>query len=150
MRAGRELIGVDAVKKIEAERRQILIARHRDVMARGLQSEGGGFDVGTRSGALGAHFLYGRQRRRLLQIVHYGKIRTEIGKYQNAERDLRLVDGQLRLLQVALPLLEIDLRLDHIGVSRFAALLLLLREIDESLRLADAPLRVGELALRGD
>ena len=76
------------------------------------------------------------------------KSALKFGKISTPSAILRFVDGELRFLQIALALLQIDLRLDDVGMRHFAALFLLLRDIEKSLRLAHAGLRVGELALR--
>ena len=53
-----------------------------------------------------------------------------------------------RVLQIALALLQRDLRLDDVGMRHFTALFLLLRDVEELLGLAQADLRVYELPLR--
>ena len=83
-------------------------------------------------------------------IVFHGEIGTEIGKDQDAQSDSGFFDGELRVLQIALALLLGDLGFDDIGVRDFAALFLLLRDIEELLGFAQAGLGVGELALRRD
>ncbi len=83
----------------------------------------------------------GGSRAGCLQIVRDREIRTEVGKDQNTQRDPRLLDVELLVLQVALPLLQSDLRLDHIGVRHFAARFQLLRDVEELLGVAETGLR---------
>ena len=76
------------------------------------------------------------------------KSAREVGKDQDAQGDFRFFDGDLRVLQIALALLQLDLRFDDIGMRGLAAFFLLLGDVEKLLGFAEAGLRVGEVALR--
>ena len=82
-----------------------------------------------------------------MQIVDERKVLIEIREQQHGELEAALLHIEAGLLQITLPLLGLDLRLDRIGMRHFAATLELLADAEEVLRLGSGPLRIGILAL---
>ena len=74
---------------------------------------------------LPAGFDFGKRRQRLggLQIVDHGEVLVEIREQQDGQIEPAALHIDLSFLQIALLLLRLDARLDHVGVGHFAAVL---------------------------
>ena len=130
----RKLVGVDAVKIVQRERRQIAGSCDRYLGLALLQIS----LCGPKFRAFGhrqiLHFAEGSEGADLSEVVYHAEVLPEIGKDQNRQRKTGFVDGQLGIQDVALMLLDLHLRLHHVGMRRFSTLFQFLRCIQELLR----------------
>ena len=92
-------------------------------------------------------FLKGWERLGCLQVVDDGEILVEIRKQQHGQIEPGALHGQLRFLQIALLLLRLNPRLDHVGMRDFAAVLQFLADVEESRGFCVGALRGRVLAL---
>ena len=101
---------------------------------------------------LARSFNFGKRGQRLgsLQVIDHGEVLIEIGKQQHGQIEAAALHAQLRFLQVALLLLGLNPRLDHVGMRDFAAALQFLADVEESCRLGGCALRRRVFALGHD
>ena len=89
------------------------------------------------------------QRGERVEIVDHGEIGLVIGEEEDGEPDARFIQRELRFLPVALAVVELEARLDGVGVGHLAAFFLLFGDVEKRLGVGHAELGVVDLA-RGD
>ena len=145
-----EMIGVDAIKIIQSDRRQEARPGHAHFLPRFLQGAQRGPQFGILAGGRSLSFAKRRQRLGSLQIIHHAEVLVEIRENQHGKFQPAAVHLELCFLQVALLLLKLNLGLDHIRVRHFAALFELLADIEKTPALGQGALRSIVLSLRHD
>ena len=85
---------------------------------------------------------------RLVEIVRQRVGRRGVGEQKNSKIEPRLFRGETGICQIALPLLKLQIRFDHIGVSDLASRFQLLSELAEALGFIRGPLGHGKLFFR--
>src|ERR1039458_3495489 len=111
--ANGEMVRVDTVEVIEYQRGEVPRARDRDFVVGDFERGESGAQFGI---VLLRHLLHLSNRGqhwRSRKIVHEGEVLKEIREQQNRQREPRILFAELCILQGALLIVGLDLRLDR-------------------------------------
>lgn len=143
----RELRRVNPVCPVQRKLRKIACPRRRHVILRRLQRLHCGLYIGIILPRRRIHRRSLRNHRRRAPVRQRVR-RSRIGKQQDPQLQTGILRQQLRILLIALPLLQLQLRLQHVRMGHFPTLLQLLRQVHKAACLIRRLLRHAQLLLR--
>src|SRR5439155_7957286 len=131
----REVVGINTIKIIKRHRRQKTTPGGGDFLIGSSELRQGHAQLRIIISRERLDLLIERQRPEIFQIIYNSEVFVKVGKNEHRQLQATALHFELRLLQCALLLLLLKLRLDGIGVRHFASALEFLRDVEKVSRL---------------